>query len=326
MRRYSFCIAILILLISCSDRNTTGPEGKYDFALFSLANDTLRTYEAMQQGITELKLESEPWFSADDIEFYDFSSHCIYLKTDKRDFFDCYDEGRFDPFMDKPFVVVASGIRCYIGSIQNSSGLLIPFPPGPFMDEMDVWFYPRDVLHISRARFTEEDIRSKDHIREALSVLHLYHCGLDLRLDAVSVIENADTSTVQYTYTISNHDHDNLLVLDPYLMGSARFHLSMSGVVFWCKDTSTLWSEYREPIQLDPFENWEAEWFTTIRAGESLQRTVQLRGYPRIPAGSYDCSFKFSNPIKIEKEDRYSFSARYWLGGITSKKIVIVVS
>lgn len=324
MKSYSFFIIIPFLLISCTDRNATGPPGESDFALYFLADSSLGAYEAMQQGIMQLELESEPWLFEEHIKYYDFSSHCIYLKTDKRDFFESYDEGRFEPLLiDRPFVVVASGSRCYVGSLH--SGALSTMPPGPYMDELDVWFYPRDVMHISRAWVAEEDVRSVDQIRQSLSESGLFHGGLELSLDAVSVIENADISTVQYTFTITNNDADNLLVLDPILMGSAQFHYFTNGVVFRNED-SHYWSENKEVIQPEPFDSWQPEWFTKIRSGDSMQRTVQLRGYPRIPKGSYKCYLRFSHPTRIAKEDRYTTGGRYWIGEITSDKIGVVVN
>lgn len=291
-----------------------------DFAFYFLANDTLGAYEAMQQEITELELKREPWLCETDIEFYDFSSHCIYLKTDKGDYFEYYDKGYFDPVLiDKPFVVVAGGTRCYVGSLH--SGALSMSPPGPYMAELDVWFYPKDVMHISEAWSGEEDIRSMDQIREALTILNLYHGGLSLSLDAVGVIENTDTATVQYTFTITNDDGDDLLILDPDCMGSAQFHYFTIGVYFW-QGSTLFYSQYKDVTIPEPFDSWEQEWFTTIKAGGSIQRTVQLKGYPKIPAGSYNCCLRFSNPPKIEKADRYSSSARYWLGEITSDEIV----
>ena len=271
MKRCCFLMAISFALIISIGCDATKPTGESDFALYFLTDDTLRAYEAMQQEITELKLASGPWLSEEDIEYYDFSSHCIYLKTDKRDFFEGYDEGRFEPVLiDKPFVVVAGGSRCYIGSIH--SGLLATAPPGPYMGEGDVWFYPLDVMHISRGWGSEEDLRSMDQIREAFSVLGLYRGGLDVRLDAVDIVEQSDTSTVQYTFTITNNDADNLLVLDPDLMGSSRFHYFTNGVVFRGEDTH-YWSQYKEVIKPLSFENTKPSYKIELKTGEIIECT-----------------------------------------------------
>lgn len=326
MNRYILGVIVAGILFGLTGCDTTEPEGEADFALYFLADETLGAYEAGQQGIANLELEAEPWLSAEDIRLYDFSTHCIYLKTDKRDFFPDYDgDGRAEfALIDKPFVVVAGGSRCYIGALH--SGLLSMGPAGPYMDELDIWYYPIDVMHISRSWSSDEDVRSMDQIEEALKTAGLFHGGLDLSLEAVSVIENADIATIQYTYTIRNRDEDDLWILDPDRMGSARFHYFTNGVVFWSEDTHYLESTYKDVITPDPYDSWEVEWFTKIKAGESLQRTVQLRGYPRIPDGSYDCHLGFSNPPRIEREDRYDSRARYWLGAIRSDEIVVVVN
>ncbi|MFB0516048.1 MAG: hypothetical protein ACETWG_05520, partial [Candidatus Neomarinimicrobiota bacterium] len=121
MNKYAILIAITSVLIGLIGCDTTEPEDESDFALYFLANDSMGTYEAMQQGISRLELELEPWLSEKDIEFYDFSTHFIYLKTDKGDFFEGYDEDNRINFLlvDKPFVVVAGGSRCYIGSLHD---------------------------------------------------------------------------------------------------------------------------------------------------------------------------------------------------------------
>jgi hypothetical protein len=100
--------------------------------------------------ISTLVLKKEAWLTNDDIQFYDYSSHCIYLKGEKSQFFE-NDTGKFFIFnpvlINKPFVVVANGERCYVGSLH--SGLLSLAPAGPYMDELDVGYYPKDVMHIS---------------------------------------------------------------------------------------------------------------------------------------------------------------------------------
>jgi hypothetical protein len=193
------------------------------------------------------------------------------------------------------------------------------------MDEMDVWFYPEDVMHISRAWGNGVDVRNMIPIHDALITLDLFHGGLHLSLDAVSVIENADTATVQYTYTITNDDQDDLWILDPAIMGSARFHYFTNGPHF--RGTSGYYySQYKHIIHPEPYDSWQPEWFVRIKAGESLQRTVQLRGYPALPAGSYDCYFKFHSPRRIAREDRVVSGARYWLGKVESAEIVVQVN
>ena len=326
MKQIDYHIALVCFLIGFMGCSATEPENvnesNSNFAIYFLADENMRAEEVMEKGINEVEFDSEPWLSEADITFYDFSSHCIYLKTDKSDFFEYYAGGRFEPIlMNKPFVVVAGGTRCYIGSLR--SGLLSTAPPGPYMDELDLWYYPSDVMHISKAWSGENDPRSTDQIRDALSDLGLYHGGLEITLESANVHNSSSISTIQYTISITNLDADALLFMDPDLMGSARFHYFTNGVVFH-NESGNYWAENRKVISPEPFDSWERSWFTRSGPGESLQRTVELEGYPEIPAGTYDCQLKFSHPTRIAKADRYFAGARYWLGEISTRLTVTV--
>ncbi len=74
--------------------------------------------------------------------------------------------------------------------------------------------------------------------------------------------------------------------------------------------------------QPDPADSWKAEWFTKIGSGYAIERTVTLKGYPHIPAATYNCTFTFSNPNMISKTDRILPDGRYWLGHVEAKYVV----
>jgi hypothetical protein len=273
-------------------------------------------------GMSQLVLRKDAWLTNDDLQFYDFSSHCIYLKTDKRHFFHS-DTGKFfmfDPVLtDKPFVVVAGGEKCYVGSLH--SGLLSTMPPGPFIDELDVGFYPEDVLHISRSPGSETDVRGDGRIKDALSSLSLCHGGISLDLLSVNVLENQDTSTIEYLFRIANIDQDNLSVIDPNKTGPELFHYFTNGVVL--QGNNRLYqSEYKKVIA--PVTSWDPTWFVEIPTGSFIERSVKLKGYPRIAPGEYRCHFTFDGP-KVKKEDRYLPGGRIWLGDVVSKGIDIEI-
>ncbi|MFC1481331.1 hypothetical protein ACFL6E_03685 [Candidatus Neomarinimicrobiota bacterium] len=323
MKRIIIRIAAGYFLLGIIGCDATEPVNDSEFAIYFLADEHIIVSEALEQGIDSVVLEREPRLSAPDLEFYDFSSHCIYMKQGKNEIFHYIDAERSQLFyISMPFVVVAGNTRCYIGTFYVNASSSAPI--GPYMDELDWWQYPEDVLHLSPALGAEEDVRGIDPIRENLAELDLFHSGLKIRLDSASVIGDSSIGTVQYTFTMTNNDADDLLVLDPDLMGSAQFHYFTNGVTFNYA-AGHYWAENKELITPEPFDSWEPEWFIRIEAGESIQRTVQLAGYSVIPAGTYDCTLKFSNPRKIALADRKLDGARYWLGEITADDIVVVV-
>jgi len=291
-------------------------------AIFFLENSSLTGYQASQLDLDLLVLRKEPWLTSNDVQFYDFSSHCIYLKADKSQFFATDTGGHFvfDPVLiDKPFVVVANGEKCYLGSLH--SGLLSTLPPGPYVDELDVGFYPEDVLHISRFWGSETDVRGDSRIKDALISVGIYRGGIALDLENVNVLENNDTSTIEYTFRTANIDRDNLCVIDPNKMGTELFHYFTNGVVL--QGNNRLYqSEYKKVTT--PATSWDPAWFVEIPAGSFIERTVKLKGYPRMLPGVYRCKLTFDGP-KVRKGDRYLSGGRIWLGDVVSNRIDIEV-
>ena len=326
MMRDILFVGILVWSLSCSqDTNPVSPIYDSDFAIYFLKDSSLRTGEVNQRPLAELELAVAPWLDLKDILFYDFSTHCIYLKNDKATLFENYASGHFEPLLtDKPFVVVAGGSRCYLGSLH--SGALSTRPPGPYIDELDVWYFPKDVLHISQYRLSSEEVRSDARIRDTLIRSGLFHEGLSLELNAVTVVINADTSTVQYRFTLKNNDRDPLYVIDSDRTGSELFHYYTNGVVFSRENYPSIWSEYKTVTAPNPYDSWQPSWFTRLESNQSMQRTVTLRGYPRIPQDQYACRLTYSGPRRIDRAQRNLVDSRYWIGDIESNTFVVVVN
>jgi len=319
-------VSLSMLIFACSEPKVVN----YPFEIYFLADSDISEHEAFEVDINTLVLSEEPWVSSSDIEFYDYSSHCIYLKEDKSHFFENYDGGfyQFTPVLSKkPFVVVSEETRVYVGALH--SGLLSLAPAGPYMDEMDVGGYPADVMHISRAWGNDEDLRSDPDIKNTLIGQGLFHAGLTIELFSFHILENSDTSTVEYSIRINNNDQDDLYVLDPAKMGSSLFHYYTNGPDLW--DTSIpgqpiyLYSEYKSVESPEPYHSWAVGWFTLIESDNSIERTIQLKGYPSIPDGTYTANMKFASPSNIDKESRYVADGRIWIGSISSNELEITI-
>ena len=122
------CLILLLILYNC-DRNNN-PLYQYDendfaFVIYFFHNENLKMKDVYDKDLSELKLSHVPWLSGKDIRFYDWSSHCIYLKKDKTHFFPNWENNKFNEFSlewaDKPFVVVGNGKRCYTGYFPKPS-------------------------------------------------------------------------------------------------------------------------------------------------------------------------------------------------------------
>jgi len=300
-----------ILLFGCND-SINEPTDDSTFGIYWLKDHNLSLQDIKDINISDLNLEETPWLKASDISFYDFSSHCIYLNKNKKEIFS---QDAIIKQYDQPFVVVAENARCYVGNIYSLAFSVAPTIP--HFDIIDINYYPDDVLHISRGWSDKTDARNSSFVKYDLTSKNKLHEGLLLQLLDVKILSNSDTATVQYTYSLTNKDKDDLYVLDPDKMGSSLFHYFTNGVDF-TGNGHIYYSEYNKTEQPEPFDSWNPEWFTKITSGSTMQRTVTLKGYPHIPGGTYNCFFKFSAPRKIDKSSRVLSGGRYWLGEIES--------
>jgi hypothetical protein len=106
----SGCCIIVFSLCNCRhEKNPLGPNADTHYAIYLLKNSETNTGQILDKDLSELQLQNQPWLSDDDIEFYDWSSHCIYLKRTKDELFSFpFDVAAFnEDWMDVPLVAVA---------------------------------------------------------------------------------------------------------------------------------------------------------------------------------------------------------------------------
>ena len=318
---------ILIALACGNNRNPVDSAEDADFGLYFLKNDALSVIEVLQRDLSSLELQTEPWLSEKDIVRYDFSSHYIYLKYTKTELLKDYLGSNFTEsnLESKPFVVMANQERCYLGSFYPT--YLSTGPATPYISIIFLYdtFIPADVIPIEAEWITEDDKRDQEALKNALSNLNLLHLGLEVKLNSVTVVSKSDTTTVRYSYTLTNHDSDALFVIDPDKMGSERFHYFTNGVHFR-SDQEYYYSQYKKTIASENGSTPNPQYYCRIKSGGSVTKTVELKGYPKIPGGRYECYFNFNNPTRIDRASRETPNGRYWLGSVTSDKIKVTIN
>jgi hypothetical protein len=311
------CGAIVLGCLTC--HSPAEPFNETAFAIYFLEDPTITTIQAEEVDLSELDIQNSPWLSISDIEFYDFSTHCIYLKEDISSLFGSDTLTVFSSVLGIPFMVVAHDERCYLGSFWSLASSL--GTRCPRIEDIDTWLYPGDVIHIRAADRSPypalPDVRDDRRIREGLRSQNKLHEGLRIELEDVEIINQPDTSTVHYTFKIINEDTDDLYIPDPGLMGSDLFHFYTNGVVLTNGERS-YGSEYKSVQGADPFWEWDVEWFIRIKSQSSISRTVTLHGYPHIPEGDYSCWFVYAGPTQIAREERILSDGRLWLGEVVS--------
>ncbi len=314
-------VSILTLLGCDTNKNPAAPSPYYDFSIYMLKDTELELQDIANTNIYRLALQDKPLISKDDIVMYDFSSHMIYLNKSKKEIFKDIigDTPMFTNFSTKPFVVVCGNERIYTGALFSTASSIAHV--GVSILDLDVFFLPDDMLQISNSTRYDDPIdpRNDERVQHALQNCGLYHAGLEIKLQNVTVVENADTSTISYQFKLTNNDSQTLLVPDPDKMGTDLFHYFATGLDFSNDETQQyFYASLKKSLYPGPYNTWDATWFTELKSGASLERSVVIKGFPQIPPGEYRCAFNYSGPQAITKEERSIQNTRYWIGNIAA--------
>ena len=297
------------------------PDEKPNFGLYYLQDTTVKIYNILDKDLNSLELQHTPVISDKDIEFYDYSTHCIYLKKDKYVFFPYCQDGVFPrSYADRPFVVVGNNKKCYAGYIQSEL-YITDFWHAPDIDYISMKMYPKDILYINWAFVFTRDRRDNETVKESLINLNLYHAGISVEITGIKIYQ-ADTSTIEYSIKITNNDKDNLYVLDPDKVGTGIFHYYNNGPYVLDTNLSIMYqSTYKNFIR--PNGAWRSEWFTKIESNNFIDRTIILKGYPYIPEGVYFCQLSYCGPsTNMEKDIRILPDDRYSIGEVLSGVVI----
>lgn len=117
--KFNVLPVLAVLIFSCSKNSDPVSPDKNNsfFGIYFLKDTTLTERDIEHVEIKDLVLNDDAWLTEEDIGFYDFSTHCIYLKRDKSCFFYNYVGNFFvfsPSFVSKTFVIVAGTERCYV--------------------------------------------------------------------------------------------------------------------------------------------------------------------------------------------------------------------
>lgn len=328
MKNFLYTLFLFTTLIACNNEpidipEEEEPETEIDdstyvgFNMYFLEDESLNGSDVSNADINDVELQKPPFVTQGNIQYYDTSSHMIHL-------FESVELPEMEAHvLGKPFVVATDSFRHYVGVIwpmHSSSSYR-----GPLIDVMPR-FYPKDIVKISMGRAQPQgpDFRLNDTIVEVLKDYDVFHAGISCTIDTVEIIENDSASNhckLSYTYTIKNNDEFNLYVFDPLVMGDSHFHYYHNGVYLRTSENiyqSTSGSQA-------PGENEDPlNWLIKLESGDFMTRTVQKRGYPFIPNGTYECGFRFSGLNSTGKSSREKSDGKVWIGEIHTKRLITI--
>jgi len=223
-----FGLVVIILLLGlsflhCAGGNDPDNEALPKFGIY-MPVDTTITYEKLQtMDLDTVRIKK--WLTDDMIDYYDYSSHLIYLKVDKKSFFpeikwleSIETKTNFYFWMKKrhPFIVIANGKRCYSGIFIEDSHFLKPvvkitsWEAAGFADDViglslyDLW--------ISNESYNlANDFRNNEEIKNALQDKGIFSGGLEYKIENIKIKNN---DTLEVSGTIKNIDRNNLYIFN----------------------------------------------------------------------------------------------------------------
>jgi len=256
--------------------------------------------------LDSLQLEEKPWVKSSDIEFYDWSAHAFYLNK----------EVEKSKHSAGNFVVTSEDKRLFIGVFWPMYMSSIPMIPA-IMPEDD-WWYPKDVIRFNSFGWHfPGNLENNEEFKSELIKDGLLREGI--KVEIVKLIR-INSSTIEYTFRLTNLDSGNIYIIDPNKMGAARFHYYTNGVgiqqnnkYFWPNDFAT-----KESDKIN------ANWYYKLKPGESIQRSVKMDGYTNLPTGRVTASFQFPGAHYLKSREWKKPDGRIWIGSyLTENEITI---
>jgi hypothetical protein len=281
MKKFPLALLSLFFILTSCEKNNT----EYFFSPVVVIDHSLR-------------------YTFNDFELYDSSTHMLYLKERHPELIN-NDLSGFDVYSDN--------IKIFHGVYQP--GYSSSYPTGPFIWKYP-FFYPDYVL---RFEFMGQgvDPRNNDMLISAFKNRHLLHSGLVGEVKDVVI----NGPLLRFTFTITNKDESDLLILDPQKMGQRLFQYYTNAPSFYNtseNEFSEISSDYESPSSLDA---WSLDWMTELGSGDSKEFTLIYTLSSQISPGDYKISFRFPGfSRQIPRDQLYQDNKRIWLGNITLTK------
>ena len=214
-----------------------------------------------------LKMGDNSIVTTSDIDFYDISTHMIYLKK----------ESSYQEKVEKDgrgtMSVYVNDEEIYNCSFH--SHYLSYLPKGEYIS-CNPFYYPYDIIHINFLQIIDlngkplfTDHRSNERIIAALKKSHLYHEGLHCEIQSVDV----SNEKVVLNIELFNLDTFDYYHLDPDKMGIGLFHYYTNGLYFQ-NDQYQSFTHQETVIHPKPWNFWEKEWLSLIKSGESKNISI----------------------------------------------------
>lgn len=246
-----------------------------------------------------------------DFEIYDSSTHIFYFKTSHPEFL---------TEKASKFSLMAYGNEIYNGIFwpPYSSSL----PVGSYIDAgMSLYQDFAFRVNFMSVDYKPEDKRNDPAIILALKDHNLLHSGLSVAINSVE----RTGSLMAFKFTVTNHDINNLLIIDPDKTGPALFHYFTTGLYITDLNNNEVFSQGIAPQAPDQWDSWNINWLSRLNPGESKEFTINYTVNSILIPGEYKASFQFPGlEFQVTKEQLYQPGGRIWLGNVEAVKGILI--
>ena len=258
-----------------------------------------------------IRFSDSSTYNSNSIDFYDFSSHLIYLKAGNN--YSCKTQGEFSVFVDKEEIYKGQMFPLYSSTM----------PIGPYVACAPT-FYNDYIIPVDFNQVIDnegepiDDPRYDPEIIKSLKEHNLYKEGLSCE---VRLVEKLSKNEVKITIELTNLDSENLLILDPDKMGLELFHYFTNGLIL--KDSQN--NSYTHNLTIespDSLDTWKEDWLTVIEGHKSKTFSLIYSDFVFVPMGKYTAEFCYPGLKQVEKEELFQSNGRIWLGKLESSKVI----
>ncbi|MFA9388321.1 MAG: hypothetical protein ACERKD_00850 [Prolixibacteraceae bacterium] len=253
-----------------------------------------------------LKIGDAIVLTKNEIQYYDYSTHLIYLKSGVK--------LNAKELANQSFSIVCNKETIYEG---------IAFAKMDSLNENEVVLgfegVNNQTLCLNKLNYFIEiysdinDPRSDPRIEKALKVDLLYHAGLNCSID--TIIRHSAIK-IELILDLKNNDSFNYFYFDPEKMTTAELYsISAGGLSLYETDFNFCSSIY---INATPPENLAccgiSDYVSLIKSGESKKLKISYDNYPSIVTGEYIAVYPFSGAFYMNINEASLENGRMWHG------------
>lgn len=252
-----------------------------------------------------------------DVEYYDYSSHVIYLKNSKSFAENFENLKAFRIFADREEMYTAYNMPGY-SSFMPSGPVIFSYPA----------FYGDYILPIGFIQIYDSlgnvkpDPREDPKIVRALKKYGQFREGLSCEIKSVRYVSSKN---VQVDLLLKNNDSFNYCFLDPAKMGTGLFHYFTNGLSIRDFKGHKSYTHHTEAIQPQPWNSWKSDWLSIIYGNDSKTMTITYDNFDGVGPGQYKATFVYPGlAYQVKKDEITQGNGRIWLGSIDMIKEISI--